>query len=55
MKEKWAKDTPISEKKRFLPQNSGIPWRTATVAGGVDSSGFSSRYPPLSGQAACHP
>jgi hypothetical protein len=41
MKERWARDTPISEKKRFLPQNNDIPERTVTIAGGVDSASFS--------------
>jgi hypothetical protein len=48
MKERWARDTPIFGKKRFLPQNNDIPKRTVTVGGEVDSSGFSSAYPPRS-------
>jgi hypothetical protein len=41
MKERWARGTPISGKKRSLPQNNDIPERTVTIAEGVDSSNFS--------------
>jgi predicted PP-loop superfamily ATPase len=54
MKERWARDTPISGKKRFLPQNNDIPERTVTIGGGVDSSTFPSAHPPPSGKAAGH-
>jgi hypothetical protein len=54
MKERWARDIPISGKKRFLPQNNDIPRRTVTIAGGVDSSNFSSPHPPLFWKAAGH-
>jgi hypothetical protein len=54
MKERWARDIPISGKKRFLPQNNDIPGRTVTIAGGVDSSNFPSGHPPPSGKAAGH-
>jgi hypothetical protein len=54
MKERWARDTPTSGKKRFLPQNNDIPERTVTIAGEVDCSNFSSAHPPPSGKAAGH-
>jgi hypothetical protein len=54
MKERWARGTPISEKKRSLPQNNDIPERTVTIGGGVDSSTFPSANPPPSGKAAGH-